>query len=264
MPLTLKLRDCTAPVDLFDLDLDALGGRPLKSIAAAPVLIGRRREALGEVFAASGKADGRWRFEGDLRRVDGMATGLRGATVTADGPVGHRAGAQMRGGRLTLEADAGPWCGAAMRGGAIEVRGDAGDGLGAAYLGDTRGMRGGTIVVRGDAGSETGSLMRRGWIVVAGDCGPLAGYRMLAGTLMVLGRCGPHAGAEMRRGTLALLGGAAPLLPSFRHACRAEPTILRLMRHDLATLGVNAPAGQVDLWSGDLLKGGRGEVWLPA
>lgn len=263
MPITLRLRENVAiPMEMGGVDLDALTGLTAEGVAKQTALVGARQTPLGELFTIRGTPDGDWRFEGDLSRVDGLATGLANGRVVVDGSIGLRAGEGLRGGGLTILGSAGGRLGGAMRAGSIEVRGDAGDGVGAPRPGCQRGMTGGTIVVRGGAAAGAATAMRRGCIVIGGDCGPLAGYKMLAGSLVVLGRCGDYPGAEMRRGTIALLGGAPTPLPTFAHACRSLPQALRLMSRSLAEAGVQIPTAEVDHWNGDLLAGGRGELWV--
>ena len=121
----------------------------------------------------------------------------------------------------------------------------------------------------GNAGSEVSHLMRRGWIAVGGACGDWAGYAMLAGSLFVIGPCGTRPGAGMRRGTIALFGSPSPeLLPTFRFACRYGSPALQLMARQLAAWGFPRDqaldASDVDLFQGDFLEGGRGEIWIPA
>src|SRR5690606_31098863 len=145
--------------------------------------------------------------------------------------------------------------------------GNVADHAGGAYIGSKVGMRGGTLLIRGNAGTHAAGGMRRGWVVVEGDCGAWAGYRMRAGTFMVLGSCGPRPGAGMRRGTIALMGSAPELLPTFRYACHYRPAALSIVLGDLATLEVPGALElprEVALYNGDLLEGGRGEVWLAA
>ena len=73
----------------------------------------------------------------------------------------------------------------------------------------------------------------------------------------------------MRRGTLAFLGSERPeLLPSFCYACRYQPDMLRLLLRRLGQLGMDIPEtlveSEFDLFHGDLIEGGRGEVLMPA
>ena len=154
-----------------------------------------------------------------------------------------------------------------MHGGRIRVRGRAGHLTGAAYRGSARGMTGGTILVAGDVGNEIGHTMRRGLLVVGGNVGDLAAFNMLAGTILICGEGGIRHAAGMKRGTLAFLGQWAPeLLPTFRFACRYQPTVLTVLLRELRLLGF--PVGddllstQFDLYNGDLIEGGRGEILI--
>ncbi|MBW3600015.1 MAG: formylmethanofuran dehydrogenase subunit C, partial [Planctomycetes bacterium] len=121
----------------------------------------------------------------------------------------------------------------------------------------------------GDAGTEIGHSMRRGLIAVGGDAGDLAGFNMAAGAVLIFGEAGRRHGAGMRRGTLAFLGPSVPpLLPSFRYACRCRPVMLSLMLRRLRETGFSVPddllTSSFDLYNGDLIEGGRGEVLLRA
>ena len=161
---------------------------------------------------------------------------------------------------MILDSGCDDWLGAEMTGGRIEVRGHAGDCVGAAYRGSRRGMTGGTITVRGDAGHEVGLLMRRGLIVVEGHAGEFAGASMIAGTLIVKGKLGRRAGAGMKRGTLLALGGVEGVSPGFRYSCEYEPAFLRLLLR-----AVELPvSGKLTCYRGDMLTGGKGEVFVPA
>ena len=173
----------------------------------------------------------------------------------------------MSGGEIRIDGDAGGWVGAEMRGGLIHVHGNAEHLVGAAYRGSTKGMTGGTILIDGDVGNEAGLTMRRGMIAVGGRAGDMLGFNMLAGTVLVLGECGIRPGAGMRRGTLGLLGENPPaLLPSFRYACTARPTVLPLMLRDLRQRGFSIDdlllAAECDFFNGDLVALGKGEIFL--
>ena len=153
-----------------------------------------------------------------------------------------------------------------MHGGLIHVRGKAGDFVGAAYRGSARGMTKGTILIGGDAGHEIGSSMRRGLIAVGGNIGDLAGFNLLAGSIVVFGESGIRHGAGMKRGTLAFFGPAPPLLPTFRRACSFRPEIMRLMFRHLARMEFavsdDVLTSSYDLYNGDFLTGGRGELLI--
>jgi formylmethanofuran dehydrogenase subunit C len=171
----------------------------------------------------------------------------------------------MTGGEICVAGDVGDWLGAEMHGGRIHVRGRAGHLVGAAYRGSARGMTRGEILVDGDAGNEIGHTMRRGLVAIGGQVGDLVGFNMLAGTVLVLGDCGIRHGAGMRRGTLAFLGASPPpMLPSFRCACRFRPMVMPLLLRHLKGRGFAVPdeliAASYQLYNGDLLEGGRGEI----
>jgi len=57
-------------------------------------------------------------------------------------------------------------------------------------------------------------------------------------------------------------------LPSFCYACRYQPDMLRLLLRRLGQLGMDIPKtlveSEFDLYHGDLIEGGRGEVLMPA
>ncbi|MEM6797968.1 MAG: formylmethanofuran dehydrogenase subunit C [Planctomycetota bacterium] len=266
MPLELTYRAAAEPlpVELEGFTPDALRGESLDSVRRFPAAIGNTTLPIGELFDVTGTTeDADWRLMGDLSGVHWLGAEMQQGVIHAAGPVGRHTGSRMRGGAITIAGDAGDWLGAEMRGGRIEVAGNAGDGVGAAYAGSPRGMRGGEIRLRGSAGDEVGHTLRRGWIIIAGGCGAFAGYRMKAGSIFVLGACGPRPGAEMVRGTIGLFGDPSPeLLPTFRHACRLAPQFLGLMARELAKADLNAPT-TIELFNGDLLTGGRGEILLP-
>lgn len=252
------------PVELEGFTPDAVRGESLDAIKRRSAFVGNTTVVLGELFDIAGDArDLEWRLMGDLSGVHWLGAGMRAGAIRVEGSIGRHTGSQMRGGQISVSGAAGDWLGAEMRGGRIEVRGDAGHSVGAAYPGSPRGMRGGSLVVRGSAGDEIGHTMRRGWITVGGDCGELVGYRMKAGTIFVFGQAGQRPGAEMIRGTIGLFGAElATLLPTFRRACRFAPQFMGLLQSELTKLGYDLP-GEIDLYHGDLLNGGRGEILLP-
>jgi formylmethanofuran dehydrogenase subunit C len=139
--------------------------------------------------------------------------------------------------------------------------------IGAAYRGSARGMTKGTILIGGDAGNEIGHTLRRGLIAIGGNAGDLAGFNMLAGTILLCGNVGIRHGAGMRRGTIAFLGHQLPtMLPTFRRACRYRPEALGLVYRHLRKLDFKIADEFVtsfyDLYNGDLIEGGRGEILL--
>ena len=81
----------------------------------------------------------------------------------------------------------------------------------------------------------------------------------------VFGAAGIRHGAGMRRGTIAFLGGESPpILPSFRFACRYRPEVMLLLLRHVRSCGFPLPDGTLaagyDLFNGDLIEGGRGEL----
>jgi formylmethanofuran dehydrogenase subunit C len=130
-------------------------------------------------------------------------------------------------------------------------------------------MTDGTILIGGGAGDEIGRTMRRGLIAIGGNIGDLAGVNMLAGSILVFGASGIRHGAGMQRGTIAFLGREAPpLLPSFRRAARYRPEVLQLIYRQLRQLNFAVP-GELqgcpcDVYNGDLVTGGRGEILIRA
>ncbi|MCA9238967.1 MAG: formylmethanofuran dehydrogenase subunit C [Planctomycetales bacterium] len=256
----------------IDLPIDARSLLPgasatLAEVQQLPVGIGSERFRAADLFDISGDpADRCWRFAGDLSRVNHLGALLSGGRITVEGSVGRHCGARMTSGSIAVEGAAGDLLGAEMRGGSITVKRHAGSLVGGAYRGSKLGMRGGQIVVHGSAGNEVGHAMRRGVIVVAGDCGELAGYRMRAGTLLVYGDCGSNPGLDMLRGTIGLFGESRPALPaSFRESCRLDSPVLRLLKDHVRGAGAESLAArtplEVSLHSGDMLRGGRGEVF---
>jgi formylmethanofuran dehydrogenase subunit C len=270
MPLHLTYQaDTNVPVEIEGFTPEAVAGASLDEVRRVEIFHGNRTVPLGEMFDVTGDTrDLEWHLEGDLSGVHWIGAHMRAGSIRVHGSAGRHLGSQMQGGMISVDGDAGDWVGPEMRGGMIRVAGNVGDLAGAAYRGSPRGMTGGTIVVHGNAGDELGHTMRRGWIAVGGDCGDLPGFGMLAGSIVVLGKCGIRPGAGMRRGTLALLGDArVKLLPTFRFACRQQPVVLGLLQRQLGTLGLplaSSTAGDVDIFNGDLLAGGRGEVLVVA
>src|SRR4030095_10736215 len=224
---------------------------------------------LAEFFAVSGDGgDDVHDWEGDLAGVHWIGTKMTAGRIGIHGHDRRHIGSEMRGGEIHVLGDAGDWLGGEMHGGLIHVRGRAGHLVGSAYRGSPKGMTKGTILVGGDVGNEIGHSMRRGLIAVGGNMEDLAGLNMLAGTILVFGESGIRHGAGMKRGTLAFLGKAPPLLPTFRRACRYRPEALHLIYRELRRHEFRVPdelfTCSYDLFNGDFLEGGRGEILLRA
>lgn len=271
MPLRLTLRQTTPlPVEVEGITPDAVRGQSVTQIERLEILHGNTRLPLAEFFTVAGSSeDGTIEWEGDLSGVHWIGAKMTSGRIQVLGSAGRHVGSEMRGGEIHIDGNASDWLGGEMHGGLIHVGGSAGNWVGAAYHGSPRGMTRGTILVAGDAGNEIGQAMRRGLIAVGGKAGDLAGFNMLAGTILLFGRSGIRHGAGMKRGTIALLGDRRPtLLPTFRHACRFQPTALRLLAASLKRHNFPAPLDRLqspcELYNGDLLAGGRGEILIRA
>ncbi len=279
MPLTFVPRNLDGlPLEMHGVLPTALADKSLAEIERWPVQQGNRQLPLAEFFGISGEASERvWHFEGDLKRVHWLASGMDAGTIHVAGSVGRHAASGMKGGTLRIDGDAGDCLGAEMSGGLIDVGGSAGNLVGAPYRGGRRGMAGGTILIRDSAGDELGRAMRRGLIAVAGDVGTAAGYDFLAGTILIGGRTGPRLGAGTRRGTIVLTRAPSrsaatqtpPLLPpTFRRAGRYQPTFLRLLARHLAQFdfpfSCDDAAAEYETYVGDLLTVGKGEILVRA
>lgn len=271
--MTLILRSDysdSIPLEVEGITPDQTQGKSLLEIEELPVFCGNRRAKLADFFRVSGTtSEAQIDWEGKLDRVHWIGAGMQSGSMRIHGPTGRHVGSRMTGGHIEAMGDVSDWIGGEMRGGLIHVHGDAGHLAGSAYRGSARGMTGGTLLIDGKVGNEVGHAMRRGLIAVGGDCGDLVGMNMLAGSLLVFGNCGIRYGAGMRRGTIALLGKRdAEPLPSFRRACRCTFEILTLIDRFLRKHQFPCPVALdhllIDLFNGDLLEGGRGELLLPA
>jgi formylmethanofuran dehydrogenase subunit C len=264
--LSLRYRGQTElPVEVEGILPETTRELSLAAIEQLPIQFGNQPVPLAEFFQVGGSpADEQIEWLGDLSGVHWIAARMASGAMRVAGSVGRHAGSRMLGGALVIEGDAGDWLGAELRGGDIRVLGNAGHLVGAAYRGSPRGMNRGTITVLGNAGDEIGATMRRGLIAVGGVAGDLAGVNMRAGTILLAGPTGRRHGTGMRRGTLAFMHSQPPLLPGFRAACRYRPDFLHVLLRHLETLGFPVPAewlaSDYELFCGDLIEGGRGEL----
>jgi formylmethanofuran dehydrogenase subunit C len=271
MPLHISLRSkASVPLEVEGLTPDAVRDKPLAEIEKHEIFEGNVKCRLADFFAVSGDSgDEIHEWEGDLTGVHWIGTKMQSGKILISGDGGRHIGSEMRGGEIHVRGNAGDWVGGEMHGGLIHVRGRAGHLVGSAYRGSAKGMTKGTILIGGDCGNEMGHSMRRGLIAIGGNIGDLAGLNMLAGSIFVFGTSGIRHGAGMKRGTLAFLGPEAPpMLPTFRRACRYRPDVLPLMFRHLRRLDFHVPDDlftcSYDLYNGDLIEGGRGEVLLRA
>jgi formylmethanofuran dehydrogenase subunit C len=267
MVLSLRYRGgATVPLEVEGVVPDLLGDKSLAEIEKHLIYEGNRPARLSDFFDVAGDpSDEVFQWEGDLRGVHWIGAKMRRGTMDIRGPAGRHVGSEMRGGAIHVAGDVGDWVGGEMHGGLIHVRGRAGHLVGAAYRGSARGMTRGTILIEGDAGNEIGHTMRRGLIAIGGHVGDLVGFNMLAGTIILFSQVGIRHGAGMHRGTIAFLNDTPGLLPSFRPACRARPLVLSLMLKYLEDRQFPIPSsahdGELELHHGDMLEGGRGEIW---
>ncbi len=270
MALQIRLKTTSSvPLEVEGITPDSVRGKTLAEIERLGIFQGNVKLPLAEFFSVSGDAGGEVHgWEGELAGVHWIGAKMTSGRIVIQGSGGRHIGSEMRGGEIHVLGDAGDWLGGEMHGGLIHVRGRAAHHVGSAYRGSPQGMTKGTILVGGDAGHEIGRSMRRGLIAVGGNLGDLAGFNMLAGTIVVFGDSGIRHGAGMKRGTLAFLGRAPPLLPTFRRACRIQPEALHLIYRELRRHEFRVPVELFscgyDLYNGDFLEGGRGEILLRA
>ncbi|MES1213016.1 MAG: formylmethanofuran dehydrogenase subunit C [Singulisphaera sp.] len=266
MALTLQLRVATKiPIEVDGIVPDVLRDKSRAQIEKLPVFHGNRQLSLAELFEVQGDAaDERLELLGDMSGVHRIGAKMQAGTIHVTGPAGRHLGSEMKGGEIAVDGDAGDWAGAEMHGGLLRIRGDAAHHLAAAYPGSERGMTGGIVLVHGSAGDQVGHTMRRGLVAVGQNVGDFAGLNMIAGSLLVCGACGARPAAAMRRGTLAALGARPALLPTFRSGGRCQPLFLRVYLRALARWQFPTAAELADatyeIFHGDLLTGGRGEI----
>ena len=270
MALHLELNQSTSiPLELEGLTPATLRDLKLGDIEQSVIFHGNEKVALADFFRVSGDAaDQQIHFAGDLSGVHWIGAKMNSGQISIEGNAGRHLGSEMQSGRIEVHGDAGDWVGAEMVGGTIQVHGNAGHLVGAAYRGSQRGMTGGAIVIGGTAGNEIGHTMRRGLIAIGGAAGDLIGFNMLAGTILLAGSTGIRHGAGMHRGTLVFLADDRPeLLPTFTYAGRQRPIVMTMLGRELRELGFS-PAdlleGEFDLFHGDQIEGGRGEVLIRA
>ncbi|HEX5104471.1 MAG TPA: formylmethanofuran dehydrogenase subunit C [Pirellulaceae bacterium] len=271
MVLRLQLRNRSdVPLEVEGITADVLRDKSLADIEKLDIFQGNVKLPLAEFFSVSGDpADEVHDWEGDLAGVHWIGAKMTAGRVVVHGNAGRHVGSEMAGGEIHVLGDASDWLGGEMHGGLIHVRGKAGHLVGSAYRGSAKGMTKGTILVGGDAGNEIGHSMRRGLVAIGGNIGDLAGLNMLAGSIFVFGTAGIRHGAGMKRGTLAFLGPESPpLLPTFRRACRYRPEALLLVYRELTRHEFAVPddllTAACDLYNGDFLEGGRGELLVKA
>ena len=270
--MTLQLELVTKtdiPLELEGITPDAVRELDLSSIEKLEVYEGNNKATLADFFKVSGDAsDEQFRFTNDVSGVHWIGAKMKSGQITLESNAGRHVGSEMTGGRIDVMGDVSDWVGAEMKDGTIHVRGRAGHLVGAAYRGSPVGMKGGTILIDGDAGNEVGHTMRRGMIAVGGSIGDLSGFNMLAGTILVSEGQGIRHGAGMHRGTLVFLSEDRPeLLPTFKFGGRQQPIVMTMLSRELEKIGfakAELLRNEFDLYHGDMIEGGRGEVLVRA
>ncbi len=263
--------ETTIPIEVQGITPDRLLGNSLQQISRLPVWHGRRKLELGEVFQIDGSMDDSMTiiWDGNLRPVHWIGAGMTGGKIQIQSDTGRHIGSQMSGGEIFVTGGVSDFLGVEMTGGQIRVAGNAGDWVGGNYPGTKIGMNRGSILVDGNVGKGAGQAMRRGTIAIGGNVEELVGWNMLAGTILVFGSCGAHPGAGMTRGTI-VLGGEEnePLLPTFRTGGSYTVPILRMLSRWLQQQDFHFDStileSRFQQFDGDLLCGGRGEVFVRA
>jgi formylmethanofuran dehydrogenase subunit C len=276
MPLTLRLlANSTIPINVDGILPETLADLSMSEIAERPIWQGNQQLALGELFQISGSFDQlQINWQGELTAVHWIGHRLSAGSVVIEGNVGRHVGSQMAGGTILVNGDASDFVGCEMGGGTIQVRGSVGDWAGGAYPGTKTGVSGGQLIVHGRAGSGLGFAMRRGLIAVTKDVGRVVGWNMLAGTVVIGGTAGDLPGTGLVRGSIILAGqdlrgtssSLTLLSPTFRRAGKCQPAYLGVLGKYLRQFGWECECltQNYQLFSGDMLHGGRGELLVPA
>jgi len=271
MPLVLVPRSHPGAPLTIELDAivpDRVVGLSAAEVARLPIRADCRARPLGDVFDVSGSAgDGTIECRGDFSRIHRVGAGMARGRILVTGSVGRHAGERMTGGVLEVAGDAGDWLAAEMSGGLVRVGGSAGDNVAGGLPGSNVGLQGGVVLVNESVGDLAAARMRRGLVAIGGSCGMALGFEMRAGTVVVAGTVGPQPGLGMRRGTIvALAAGPTPPV-TFVRGSSWEPPLVPLLLQRLGHAGFvprpGAPAGPWRQWHGDLLAGGRGELFHP-
>jgi formylmethanofuran dehydrogenase subunit C len=259
--LTLTLKEPTAvPLEAECLSPDVLAPLTHADVRSLPVMLGKRRLRLDDVFDVEGDGSDEIELRGDLGKVKWVGRGMSRGRIHIHGNAGMHLGAYMAGGAIEVSGNASDWVGGEMAGGTIRVRGNAGGQLGSAYRGSMSGMSGGTILVEGSAGIELGMRMKRGLIAIRGPVRDFAGLQMKGGTIVLMSGAEQRTGAWMQRGTIISLKPLR-LLPTFAFACEYSPSFLPLYARHLAALGLPLPAdGSYRRFAGDSAVPGKGEI----
>lgn len=272
MSLRLRLRTTsTIPICVEGVLPETTVGLSIEKASRLPVQQGNRTVRLGELFELSeNPLPNQLCWQGDLSAVHWIGKGMNSGSIVIEGNVGRHTGSQMSGGTLTVNGNVSDYLGCEMRGGTIRINGNAMDWVGAAYHGNKSGINGGQIIVTGSAGSCAGMAMRRGTICIGGNCGRYPGWNMRAGTIVVGGESGGMIGKGMIRGTVIFADSTmkekvvSQLPPTFTKSGYFRPVVVNAIGHWLVQneVRLEVTAGNFEMYHGDHLKGGRGEVLI--
>ena len=271
MAITLRLRNpCTIPISVKGIVPRRLVDAGISNFEKLPIWFGNRQTALAEVFEikSSTAREDELVWEGDLSNVSWIGHAMNGGSIHIDGDVRDHLGSQMSGGQISVDGSAREYVGAEMNGGVITIANHAGDWLGAAYPGSSVGVSGGKIVVGGHTGNGAGFRMRRGTLIVKGDCGQALGWEMRAGTIIAGGRLKTECGRRMIRGTIILncpesaAENSKSLPATFSRGGIFQPVFLDLIKRHFDRVDLES-GRYYQMFHGDHLCGGRGEVFIP-
>ncbi len=244
-----------------------LAGLPPEDVASLRLsrLGSRLSVAVGQQFDVQAAGErGSVTISGDLRALDGLASGWQGGHLLIQSDVGNHFARGQRGGAIELCGNAGDGVAQQMSGGRLLIHGSVGDDLAGPLPGHRSGMRGGMIVVQGNAGNAAGYRLRRGTLLVLGNVGDYCGGEMVAGTVLVGGTAGRQLGHGMRRGTIVV--GDPVTLDSERFPV-GQVGSLEVAKLIAAEVQSHAPQiasglrGTLQRYWGDRLAGGQGEIW---
>ncbi len=275
--MTLRLRllsTAKIPICVEGILPETTIGLSLTETAKLEIGHGNRTVELGQLFDVSkaGMSDELY-WEGDLRSVHWIGKGMSTGKLVIEGHAGRHLGSQMRGGSIRVTGNVSDFVGCEMQGGTIQIHGNAGDWVGAAYPGSKSGTDRGTILVMGNAGRGVGFAMRRGLICIGGETQRLAGWNMLGGTVVIGGKTGVMTGKGMVRGTIILKSAEhsaanhLSLPPTFSHGGLFQGVFVSAMAQWLKKqqYPIELPHdSRYQLFHGDQLKGGRGEILIAA
>lgn len=244
----------------------------MDEVADTRLVVGARNTRLGDLFEIQtlpGEVGlPRLQVDGSPRFLY-LGCGMESGALEVEGDAGMLAGAGLKGGTLRIRGRAGHLAGAGMIGGLLRIDGDAGDRLGGPLPGGSRGLAGGEILVTGKAGDDTGLHQRGGLLVAALGTGRHPGRQMHGGTLLVLQ--GPLLLPALDAHGGSILGPLSrERLPAgFRRNGPVRLVWLRILKRRLNELELQVPEDALrfldaeeplEMWNGDLLSEGRGEV----